>query len=150
MMTSATQLAPLACRPPCPSACRSRSAVWLFLPRVARSVPAVRHRVDCLMQRWNLLEVGEDAALLASELAANAVRHAVGSGYAVAVSASAKLVLVEVFDAEPQLPVIREPDHVREYGRGLATVAALATDWGAFRCGAGKCAWFTLQLPAAA
>jgi anti-sigma regulatory factor (Ser/Thr protein kinase) len=123
-------------------------AVRLPLPRVPQSVAVVRRQVRDVMEQWCLLDLADEAELLTSELAANAVQHATGRRYTVAIGACSGLIVVAVFDSEPRMPVLRELDAERESGRGLATVAALARDWGAMRCLSGKCVWFTLQIPA--
>jgi anti-sigma regulatory factor (Ser/Thr protein kinase) len=125
----------------------SRREVQLSMPRVAWSAAAVRHQVRELMRRWELQDLAADTELMTSELVTNVIQHAGGDRYTVVISVSAGLLVVEVFDAEPRMPVLCEPDPARERGRGLATVAALAKDWGASSCPQGKCVWFTLQLP---
>ncbi len=120
-------------------------AMLLFVPRAARSVAAVRHHVRDLICQRGLQHVADDVELLTSELATNAVQHAAGFRYAVAVSVCPGLIFVEVFDSAPQRPVLHERDTERECGRGLATVAALAKDWGTAQCPHGKRVWFTVQ-----
>jgi anti-sigma regulatory factor (Ser/Thr protein kinase) len=122
-------------------------AVRLSMPREARSVATVRHRVRDLMCQWDLRDVADEAELLTSELAANAVQHATGRRYTIAIRISAGMIFVEVFDQEPRMPVLGELDAAGEGGRGLVTVAALAKDWGAMRCLNGKCVWFTREFP---
>lgn len=120
-------------------------AMLLFVPRAARSVATVRHHVRDLICRRGLQHVADDVELLTSELATNAVEHADGFRYAVAVSVCPGLIVVEVFDSAPQRPVLHERDNERECGRGLTTVAALAKDWGTAHCPHGKRVWFTVQ-----
>ncbi len=47
----------------------------VYLP-VAESVPAARHFVVNVLHAWGLGALDADAAIVASELATNAVRHA--------------------------------------------------------------------------
>ena len=48
-------------------------------------------------------------------------------------------------DASHALPVLQEEDgHLRESGRGLHLVDALATAWGVIPHAAGKTVWFEL------
>ena len=126
------------------AAADARVAMLLFAPRASRSVPAVRHRVRDLMGQRGLEHAADDVELLTSELAANAIQHAAGPWYAVAVTVCPRLIIVEVFDSAPQRPVLHERDTERECGRGLATVAALAEDWGTAQCAHGKRVWFTV------
>ena len=120
-------------------------AMLLFEPRAASSVAAVRHHVRDLICQRGLQHVADDVELLTSELATNAVQHAAGFWYAVAVSVCPGLILVEVFDSAPQRPVLHERDTERECGRGLATVATLAKDWGTALCPHGKRVWFAVH-----
>jgi hypothetical protein len=91
-----------------------------------------------------------DAELLASELVANAAERARGP-ISLALSRHAEPggrrgITCEVTDTAPGLP---RPRHARpddERGRGLAIVAALASDSGVRAGPAGKTAWFTLAL----
>lgn len=146
-MSSQTYMPPRACQSSRSCGGHRQLATRLSLPRAPQSVAALRHQIRELMRRWDLEDIADDAELLVSELAANAVQHATGLHYTVAVTASAGRILIEVFDSELRLPVVREPDIGRESGRGLTTLAALAKDWGAVACPSGKCVWFTLQLP---
>jgi hypothetical protein len=100
------------------------------------------------MRRWDIQDIADDAELMTSELAANAVQHTTGSHYTVAIRVSAGLLIVEVFDDEPRMPALGEPDLTSDCGRGLAALAALAKDWGASGSPPCKCVWFTLQLSA--
>ena len=89
------------------------------------------------------------AALLASELFGNGVRHsrsgAPGGTVTVAVVAGDGLVRVEVTDQGGMgVPKVRRADHDEEGGRGLELVAALATQWGWLRDGGQTVTWFDL------
>ena len=83
-------------------------------------------------------EVVDDAALLATELVGNSVRHArplPGGVMRVAWSVHDSRVLLKVTDGGGRSsPHVREagPSDVR--GRGLAIVDALVVDWGIDRC----------------
>jgi anti-sigma regulatory factor (Ser/Thr protein kinase) len=85
----------------------------------------------------------EDAVLIASELATNAVVHA-RSRFEVAVHFDAGTVTLSVSDSSPQRPVAGEPSPSDQAGRGLAVVAALAFDWGCVETRAGKTVWAEL------
>jgi anti-sigma regulatory factor (Ser/Thr protein kinase) len=92
---------------------------------------ARRHVVEVLL-RWSASELADDAALIASELVANAFIHAtVPAG-----TSSCRLVLklyveqlaIEVWDPVPVPPEAvrpRDVDETTESGRGLAIVTAL-------------------------
>ena len=84
----------------------------------------------------------EAAALLASELAANAVVHA-NSGFEVRVARDGEAFRVEIVDDAPEMHVaLQEPSH--EGGRGLQIVDALARRWGTDVMDREKVVWFEL------
>jgi anti-sigma regulatory factor (Ser/Thr protein kinase) len=78
--------------------------------------------------------VADDAVLLTSELAANAIVHTAsgdGGRFMVTVRRRAVGVRVEVWDeGAPTVPVVQSPDHERESGVGLSLVDMIATRWG--------------------
>ena len=90
-------------------------------------------------------ELRRTAALLVSELVANAVVHA---GTAVSVSVSrgrpGGRVCVEVADGSAHVPAPGAHEVERVGGRGLQVVAALADEWGTKLVETGKVVWFTL------
>jgi hypothetical protein len=88
----------------------------------------------------------DDAALVVTELATNAVVHA-RSDFTVAVSWSQDRVRISVRDASPVPPAGRPPSLVACSGRGLAVVAALATRWDFEPQGFGKVVWAELPRP---
>jgi anti-sigma regulatory factor (Ser/Thr protein kinase) len=84
----------------------------------------------------------EAAALLASELAANAVIHA-NSAFEVRVAQDGEVFRVEVVnDAPEMLAALREPS--AGSGRGLHIVDALASRWGTEALDREKVVWFEL------
>jgi anti-sigma regulatory factor (Ser/Thr protein kinase) len=93
---------------------------------------------------------GNDAALLASELFGNSVRHSSsglpGQTVTVTVAACAGAVRVEVSDRSgPGVPQLRAAADDAETGRGLGLVAGLATAWGWGRRGGRTVTWFEMQ-----
>ena len=105
-------------------------------PRAAR-----RFVLESLIQ-WGDPETLDDAALVVSELAANAVLHA-HSDFTVAVSSRGDRLRIAVTDASSEGPVLRDSiPTTAPSGRGVALVAALAHDWGCEVKGAdGKVVW---------
>ena len=106
----------------------------------ADSVAAVR-----LFVRGLANEAGadaDDAELLSSELAANAVIHA-NTGFDVRVNDNGETFRVEVVNDAPEMvAAMREPSDGS--GRGLHIVNALARTWGTYATGGEKVVWFEL------
>lgn len=94
--------------------------------------------------RAGLDRAAEDAGLLTTELAANAVLHA-RTTFDVVVHQLQDGARVEVRDLSDALPVTTAPSATAMSGRGLLLVATLATAWGAQDLpGGGKSVWFEL------
>lgn len=92
----------------------------------------------------------QDALLLVSELASNAVRH-VGGSYVVSVHTGRDFTRVAVTDSGGiSIPRPRPPSDTREGGRGLALVEAYATAWGSQVEPTGRTVWFELPTTLAA
>jgi len=87
----------------------------------------------------------DDAALLVTELASNALRHG-GPGVDLWLRpATGGGLRVELVDGRAtSLPRVQAPDADAEGGRGLLIVTVLARSWGTDRLSAGKCVWFEL------
>ncbi|MEW9530803.1 ATP-binding protein [Microbispora sp. NPDC049125] len=96
----------------------------------------------------------DDAVLLVSELATNAVRHTVsgapGGVFEVDVLVDGACVHVEVHDGGGSgAPCVRARDDDAMNGRGVAIMEALADRWGYYRDEAGAVVWFELDSLAA-
>jgi anti-sigma regulatory factor (Ser/Thr protein kinase) len=94
------------------------------------------------------LPVADEAVLLASELATNAVIHTAsgqGGAFDVAVSRYPSAVRIEVHDAgSHQVPMPRPWDHLTEEGRGLGLVSLIADRWGHSEDTDGRSVFFEL------
>jgi anti-sigma regulatory factor (Ser/Thr protein kinase) len=129
----------------------SRSAV---LPGTAASAPAARRLLAEVLSVADNCPAADDAGLVASELAANAVQHTQsGQGGDVRVTAAVmpgEWVLILVGDDGPDdsaaAPVIPVQRDLAESGRGLLIVAALADAYGY----AGGLSWALLPWNGAA
>jgi hypothetical protein len=103
-------------------------------------------------------DVADDAALLVSELATNAVIHA-GSEYTITIRRHGSVVRVEVADGSAATARRCHYSPTSGTGRGLGMVEDLASGWGVVeldgggrdgrREGDGKVIWFELPLPSA-
>lgn len=118
----------------------------LDLPDELSSVATARRFVRETLSQWGLASPMDDALLVVSELAANALTHA-ESSYRVTLRAAGPALRIEVADAgagspEPQPLTVDE-----EHGRGLHLVGALAASWGMESGeGGGKRVWAELPI----
>jgi anti-sigma regulatory factor (Ser/Thr protein kinase) len=114
-----------------------------------------RQAVRGVLSEWRLSDDGlvDDAALVASELVTNAVRHG-GKHVDLEVDLvpdepagpDATAVRVAVRDGSAVLPRLRAVGDDEEGGRGLAIVAGLAADWGTENTPeGGKRVWVVLR-----
>ncbi|MFD9908335.1 SpoIIE family protein phosphatase [Streptomyces sp. NPDC059063] len=118
---------------------------WRLAPDPSE-VSRARDLVRGQLRDWGLDSLEHTAALLASELVTNAVRHARGGRIGVRLVRAGR-VLCEVEDDDATLPMLLSAGPADEFGRGLRIVAALAKEWGTSRTSAGKTVWFELEPP---
>jgi anti-sigma regulatory factor (Ser/Thr protein kinase) len=85
----------------------------------------------------------ENAQLVVSELAANAIVHA-ASPFSVTVSRSRGGLRLSVRDESPLLPVVRRPEWQGDSGLGMRLLAKLSSAWGVERLDRGKAVWVDL------
>jgi anti-sigma regulatory factor (Ser/Thr protein kinase) len=86
----------------------------------------------------------EDAQLVVTELATNAVLHA-GSEFSVLARVEDAGVWISVHDSSPLAPTVRDEIPLGASGRGLRLVAAVVVDWGVELTAQGKTVWAKLQ-----
>jgi len=118
------------------------------LPGIPASVPVARWHVRDALGSHELGEFAEDAAIITSELVANAVQHACRNGAAtievtLTSAGNRTAVTVMVSDSCSQGPVKRETLADDAQGRGLQIVEALSVHWG-WRCEDGGKAVFAV------
>jgi serine/threonine-protein kinase RsbW len=118
-------------------------------PGTAHQLADVRHFVKSTLTGY---DTADDAVLLATELATNAIQHtASGTGGTFAVTVcqwprSARITVTD--DGSAGTPVAAAPNPSDVSGRGLALVQALADDWGHHGDQHGRSVWFDIGLPA--
>jgi anti-sigma regulatory factor (Ser/Thr protein kinase) len=112
-------------------------------PRLARTF------VRETLALWGLSGLTDETALIASELATNAVRHA-QSDFAVSLARCSTGVRVAVGDSAASFPVSQEADLGRSGGRGLHLIAQTASAWGHQPAANGKLVWAEIQAPVTA
>lgn len=117
---------------------------------------AARGHVRAVTRQWGLAGLADTAELLASELTTNAVQ---ASGRLKAradlaavpvirlwISSDGVSLIIHVWDASNEMPVLKDFATDAENGRGLMLVAALGKDWGAYRkTDGGKVVWVMIS-----
>jgi anti-sigma regulatory factor (Ser/Thr protein kinase) len=107
----------------------------------ADSVKTARDVTRSTLAHWGLAGLGDDAALVVSELVTNAVRYAGHpngqiNGHTDEHPITLMLlriephVLLAVSDPSNEIPIARQPDSVSEHGRGLYIVETYSEGWG--------------------
>ena len=109
--------------------------IAFMLPGIPGSVPIARFHVRAALTFHELGQFVDDAAIVASELVANAVQHACRDasatiGVTVARAEDPEAVIVAVSDSSLHAPVMRIPPPGSERGRGLQIVQSLSIHWG--------------------
>jgi DNA-binding NarL/FixJ family response regulator len=124
------------------------SAATLELPGELTSVRLARRFVAEKLDEWELDEISDDALLVASELAANAITHA-ESDCRIRLSLKPTSFRIDVFDTGEGTPEPQPRSATLEHGRGLHLVAAITSAWGLEVVpGFGKLVWAELARPA--
>jgi anti-sigma regulatory factor (Ser/Thr protein kinase) len=120
-------------------------AVSARFPAAGDAPRRARAFVASTFERWDRPRaLRDDAQLVVTELATNAVLHA-RSGFSVELQRRGDRVRLAVSDASPARPVVRDPSLLATSGRGLRIVAALAADWGVLPDAGGKTVWAELR-----
>jgi anti-sigma regulatory factor (Ser/Thr protein kinase) len=107
------------------------------------SAAAGRSFVVDALESWGYGGSTDDAALVTSELVANAVAHG-RAPIELGVRGSNSGVRIEVTDAGDGRPEIRETSPLEAGGLGLVLVAAVARRWGWIQRATGKTVWAEL------
>ncbi|MFJ1759821.1 ATP-binding protein [Amycolatopsis sp. NPDC088138] len=114
------------------------------LPRTANTVALARSFVRELAARWDVPELIYDGALIAGELADNAVRHT-SSVPRMRLDLRRGLLTVAIADDNPNPAVLLDRSDTRSPGLGLHIVAHAAKVWGSsHRWSGGKVVWAVL------
>lgn len=116
--------------------------VTASFPARPTSVSAARRFVTETLVEAGMTSMVDDARLLISELATNAIVHA-GTDFTVTIHISAGHLYVEVRDGDPTDLVVQRGPRARALsGRGLGIVGRLAESWGSRVEDHGKVVWF--------
>jgi anti-sigma regulatory factor (Ser/Thr protein kinase) len=111
-------------------------------PGVAQSPGRARHFLAETLDAWGGAPNGsyDDAALIVTEFAVNAIKHA-KSGFTLSLDRHDDGLRITVGDADPRPPVRRTADPNATTGRGLILVDAVAAEWGWAPHPGGKLVW---------
>lgn len=119
-------------------------ATWEFPADITAASEARRRLAATLARLGHPTALLEDARVVVTELATNAVRHA-GSAFAVSIDDDGARVRIGVRDRSRAMPAPQEPSVHRLSGRGLVLVSALASRWGVDPRPDGKVVWAELR-----
>jgi CheY-like chemotaxis protein len=108
------------------------------------SVPLAREFVRRLLDDWGANDLFDEASLIVTELAANAVLHA-GSPYEVSLTHEDGVLRIEVADSDRGTPEPQPFSAVAESGRGIVLVSAVSASWGIDARPDGKVTWAELR-----
>ncbi|MDQ2826501.1 MAG: ATP-binding protein [Actinomycetota bacterium] len=117
-------------------------------PSTPTTAGGARRFLDGALTGPGLYPIVDTAALLVSELVANAVLHG-GTPLEVVVAVDGARVRVEVHDGSPRLPVKKNYSTMSGTGRGLVLVERMSSRWGADTTPTGKMVWFELDAATA-
>ena len=118
---------------------------WRVFPRDVQAPRHARRFVSATLHRWSRADLVDDAAVVVSELATNAIIHG-GSNLTVGVRCIGSRVIVTAHDTSATLPYVRVPDTDASSGRGMQLVSGLSVDWGAEPLRNGKVVWAELAV----
>lgn len=112
---------------------------------LASNVSEARHAVEQALGGWGMDSLVWTAALLVSELAANALLHARTAFTVTLVPLGDGGARLEVRDGSPRLPRTRNYGQDATTGRGLHLLEDLSRRWGVDRSPDGKTVWAELD-----
>jgi anti-anti-sigma regulatory factor len=114
------------------------------LDPVPSATAVARDLVDKACARWRLRDVADVAALIATELVANAVQHA-GTPMIFAVTCRPTYLHLACRDRSQVLPRRDGGDGDEPAGRGLLIIESMAVGWGFSPTADGKVVWATVR-----
>jgi hypothetical protein len=112
------------------------------LTREPLAARLARSQVRAAVRSWAIPVDPDIAMLLTSDLVTDAITCGTGQTVTLAIRCSRAALRVDVYHASRPRPA--GADEPAGTGPGLVLLAALATDWGAFRTPAGTVTYFTL------
>lgn len=132
----------------------------LELAALPTAVPCARLHATNVLWEWGMDALSDTVELLVSEIITNAVQASgrAGSGpfggeavptLRLWLASDRSVVLVQVWDASPQMPVRQNPEPDAVSGRGIMLVEHLSAEWGSFVPDGyrGKVVWAVVAAP---
>jgi anti-sigma regulatory factor (Ser/Thr protein kinase) len=124
---------------------------FLELGALVSAVPCARLHARQVLREWGIGHLGDSTELVVTELTTNAVRASRELAQAAVrlwLLSDAAQILILVWDASPQPPVVLGVTSEAEHGRGLMLVEAVSQQWGwsARADGGGKFVWAIVRL----
>jgi anti-sigma regulatory factor (Ser/Thr protein kinase) len=116
-----------------------------LLPRDRRTPVDARDWLRAFLDQRVPSDVADDAALVLSELATNALRHGLGEVVVRAAIDDDGAVQLSVTDSGDEQPAMQPIDPTRVGGLGLRIVDQLSVAWGVAPFPGGKTVWATLR-----
>ncbi|WP_158714846.1 ATP-binding SpoIIE family protein phosphatase [Streptomyces erythrochromogenes] len=116
-----------------------RAAAWTW-PNDASTIADARSAVRHTLAAWGLHHLGDSTALIASELATNAVRYT-STPFQLRLIRTEYSLTCEVIDDNSTSPQLRHADDTDEGGRGLFITSQLTENWGVRPARRGKAIW---------
>jgi anti-sigma regulatory factor (Ser/Thr protein kinase) len=116
----------------------------LSLPAQATAPARARRFVSATLAAWGV-DGGDDAVLVVSELATNALLHA-RSPMTVRLVEEDRALLLSVADESPVPPRAKSFSVESGTGRGLRLISSLASAWGVENVTGGKVVWCRIPL----
>lgn len=106
---------------------------FLELGALDGSVPCARYHARQILWEWGLARLGDDVGLVVSELVTNAVVASASRDHTLTVRmwllSDKARVMILVWDASPEAPLMLSPEDNEEAGRGLFLVDAISARW---------------------
>lgn len=125
---------------------------YLELGVLPGAVPCARLHAKQMLWEWGLSKLSDSVELLISELVTNAIRASQSMEQASSVRlwlrSDKNMVLILVWDGNPQLPVRIDATEDSEGGRGLLLVETVSDRWNWYRPDSwdGKIVWAEVSL----
>ncbi len=114
-----------------------------------RELHDIRRFVSSQLRAWSCEELAAPAAMCVTELLSNVHKHVLSPECVLTLRRIAGGVRFSVIDHDPSMPVVCEPHHLSESGRGLFLLSETVHEWGAVPAADGKEIWFVLRTVAA-